>query len=235
MRELIYLSPRKLNAFHLQSRMRRIPQGEAEISALGARVRVAYSIPSPGEASDPSAKLARVAKYLKKKAKQVTDPTLRPGEWFIFDCEMSYGEIKTDEGIGPLVFSTPTALEGGGGTVLLGSASNLTGRAVEVGETKFSWSMIEWLGTWLEDDERHMPRSLDSTRPLDSWQRLTITMVTYYLKRDNPILPCARVSGLARLQFHCPPIGRLNGETISGTLSVGTPLYVELGPWNPKW
>ncbi|MEV3970522.1 hypothetical protein AB0K68_20610 [Streptomyces sp. NPDC050698] len=55
--------------------------------------------------------------------------------------------------------------------------------------------------------------------------------------RLNRDLVRLRLSGLARALYVCPPHvdPRYPGIRTEGRLVLGTPLYVEIGPWNPKW
>lgn len=129
------------------------------MSVLGARVRFAPPAQVPGGASDPSAKLAQVAKRLKKTAKASTDPTLAQGEWFVFDCEMTYGTARIPHHQRSVVlFFPPTALEAEGvalaeGIVLFGTASHLMGQAPET-YTGQALSTVNWLASMLDTQDR---------------------------------------------------------------------------------
>lgn len=228
MRELLYLSPTKLEAFYLQNRGPRIPQ-EFEVSALGNSIHIAR--PVPEGAPDPFLKLARVAKQLKKKAKASADPTLGPGEWFIFDCEMTYGVARNGPGKDVALFVVPAVFGADGGISMFGTAGNLIGRAPE--SEPYHASSLEWLADVVEADEFDYPTGLYGSRPdiENEYIRAALIGAVRRLNARNPILPRARLSGLARVLCTCPPARNFG----HGSLTVGTPLYVELGPWNPKW
>lgn len=210
--------------------------GETELSTLGARIRFTSHAPAPGNAPDPYTKLARVAKRLKKTAKAPTDPTLTQGEWFIFDCEMAYGTlaVPSQRHRSAVLLFPATELEVEGarlaeGVVLLGTASHLIGQHPDTTDRPFL-STLNWLASMLESEDRDN----------DFWIRFprgqnlvmaSVTQTIATLKSENPILPYARISGLAKVLS----IGEFRGRPGSVQLILGTPLYAEFGPWNPKW
>ncbi|MGA5135530.1 SAVMC3_10250 family protein [Streptomyces olivoreticuli] len=100
MRELIYLSDRKLNQFFDDGkggRRRRLNQiGATAPMGLGG-LQVGLTEQAPGEHS----RLAEVIRHLEKTnpaPKSLTDEDLRPGQWGRFTANMNYQIFHEDEG-----------------------------------------------------------------------------------------------------------------------------------------
>ncbi|MFJ5534713.1 SAVMC3_10250 family protein [Streptomyces sp. NPDC093261] len=237
MRELLYVSQTKLHTFHLPPRKFARLGSEVELSLPAARIRVS-SPPDNAQGADMSAKLTQVAKRLRKEAKTSTDPSLSPGEWFFFDHEMSCGTAEVVSGDFPHVaLFYPDRTDSGlwwDGPVLCGSAGHLTFPQADLGRPANGTSNLRWLFRRIDEDERGLHRFDDTA---SSVRRAIGGLVDKLDRTRGHYLVNLRLSGLARALYVCPPATdppRL-GMHAEGRLVVGTPLYVEVGPWNPKW
>jgi hypothetical protein len=235
-KELLYWSPKKLEAFYLQDSRWRAPQGEVEVSALGASVRVASPAPIGDSDAGQFSKLARVAKQLTKKAKDLSNPPLEAGDWFTFDYKMAYGRVGNASGEDAAIFFTSGVFKEASGVFLFGSAHHMIGQAPE--SSPHYTSALDWLGSMAERTEND-PSFMADNKPREMrapWEfpRLALGTAVRRLLREDQLLTSVRLSGLARILLVQPACRWSTGAEF-GPLIVGTPLYVEIGPWNPKW
>ncbi|MFD3482959.1 SAVMC3_10250 family protein [Streptomyces sp. NPDC058665] len=237
MKEILYWSPRKLEHFYLPGRKWGVVPSEVELSGLGASVRMASSPSIEGEEGGQFRKLARVAKHLTKKSAPLSE-LRRPwevGDWFQFDYKMRYGRVANFSGEHAAIFYTSGIFEAGG-LFLFGSAHHMVGEAPQA--TTHYTSALDWLSSTadhLEDDPDYVVG--DGRRLQVYWElpRLALETTIRRLHRENKLLPAVRLSGLARILLLQPPCIWPNSGYQIGPLIVGSPLYVEIGPWNPKW
>jgi hypothetical protein len=240
MKELLYWSPKKVESFYLSRRWWGASLGGLEVSALGASVRMGPPSPVPGEGVNEFAKLARVAQQLtKNKAKHLSElrRPWEPGDWFIFDWKMVYGRSGISSGEDAAIFLTPGVFKESGGVFLFGSARHMIGQAPE-GAPHYT-SALDWLAGAVERIEEDPAGFMVRDRPRHMrmhWElpRLAAYSAVRRLSRQGQTVTTVRLSGLARILLVQP---RCRWETGAefGPLVVGTPLYVEFGPWNPKW
>jgi hypothetical protein len=227
MRDLLYLSRDKLEGIHVPPRRLPLAGRELEVSILGTGVHVGPA-PDMASATQVTEKLAKVAKGLRKRAKEASDPSLRAGEWFFFDQELEYGTFPLENGSCAFFFH-PEVTSGRDGLIMCGSARNLTDRTVE---TASRYSELGTLDHLIATFERDVPRD---ARPVENMPRLVhiaawcLEVIRRgYRPSERTEFPAARLSGLARALFVCP-------DGCQPKITLGTPLYVEFGPWNPKW
>jgi hypothetical protein len=101
MRELIYLSKRKLAMFYPG----RISQSVQFTGGLGlgpVSAKIAISAP-PSEADEEAAALNRAVRYLEREAVHFSHSELNPGRWIFFDLNMGYGTSRRDSGSSPKI------------------------------------------------------------------------------------------------------------------------------------
>lgn len=237
-KELLYWSPKKLESFYLPGKKWGASPGELQVSALGASVRMASPPPIADGKAEEFLKLARVAKQLTKKAATLSE-LRRPwevGDWFIFDYKMLYGKVGNASAEDAAIFFTSGILAEPGGVFLFGSAHHMIGQVPE--SSPHYTSALDWLGCMVEDTENDPSFMVDArprnVRPYWELPRLALETGVRRLYREKQILTSVRLSGLARILLVQPPCQWQNGTRV-GPLVVGTPLYVEIGPWNPKW
>jgi hypothetical protein len=241
-RDLLYLSLSKLEGIRLPPR--RWPlKGDIEVSAPVGRIRLERA-----EREDPvensTAKLARAVKEISRRAKSAGDPSLMGGEWFRFDQPMDYHSLgstgirpDTPEanalntaigGVGPLErFPHEMVLfysdrPPGPALFLSGSVAHmLSGPGQDADLPRSRASAPEWIHNLLLHSE--LP-GLPSLEDRQDELRGALAEAIHFLAFGTT----ARLSGLARAL--CMPIPwRGNVSAV-----VGTPLFVEFGPWNPK-
>lgn len=237
MKEILYWSPRKLEHFHLPGRKWGVMPSELELSGLGASVRMTSSRPIEGGEENQFPKLARVAKHLTKKSVPLSElrRPLEVGDWFQFDYRMHYGRVTNHAGESAAIFYSSGIFEVGG-LFLFGSAHHMIGEAPEA--TPHYTSALDWLSYTADDLEDNPDYAVGDGRRLRVyWEfpRLALETTIRRLHREKKFVPAVQLSGLARIlliQPHC--IWPNTGNPI-GPLIIGTPLYVEIGPWNPKW
>ncbi|MFG2512609.1 SAVMC3_10250 family protein [Streptomyces sp. NPDC048584] len=139
MRELVYLSERKLQQFRLGKRRRwssRTPI-EGEISFLGfGGVRFGPTSPDTGEAVTPDVESVIAALEASDRAAMwFGDPAVQPGQWVYFEAPLCYAPLGVGDQPGAVVFidhGEPTASYPTGGKVRLlmhGSEAHVIGAA----------------------------------------------------------------------------------------------------------
>jgi hypothetical protein len=241
MRELVYLSRTKLDSFHLPPR--RLPglSGEVEFSIPGTRFRVGGS-GSGVPATDAATILPQVAKHLRKKAKEATDPSLGAGEWFSFDAVMSLGTVGRRSRTAVVVFIdgdySTRPLDSGqqpGGLVLCGSPHHLT---TDIGTVTAFGSSLSWLSRVVGWDEESDTMADRGRPPLFLDDTVISGNLVEALWTFKPTQLNVRFSGLAKALYvgYPAPTEISVREARSWRRTVlATPLYVENGPWNPKW
>lgn len=250
MRDLLYLSRDKLDGIHVPLRRFPFARRELELTALGAGIRVGPALDGASEAQ-VTEKLGKVAKDLGKKAKEASDPSLCVGEWFYFDQALHYGAVASEVGrSGCGFFFQSEAVSGRNGFILCGTARNLTDRVAEVGESnalRYSGlpAVTSFLRAWVSLNARgyeEEPVGFDFFRrangPVTPRTRCRVAHLAAqtleglqrgHWHREEVVFSSARLSGLARVLSVCP------SDCPTPKIILGTPLYVEFGPWNPKW
>jgi hypothetical protein len=95
MRELIYFSRRRLDAFFPERPQYSWPSTNLELNAHIAKVNIG-SQPAVEPAQAELKKLHQVTRHLEREAAYFTAPGLTAGKWIFFDLEMGYGTSHED-------------------------------------------------------------------------------------------------------------------------------------------
>jgi hypothetical protein len=152
MRELLYLSTKKLGTF-LPGRPSLSVQGAGSASLGPVSVTVDVSTASPAGFDETTIKaFRRVVGHLEREAGYFTSPNLEAGQWIFFDVKMGYGTVYRDTGLLPptddvaLFYGSHTSAEPDGQTptdlLLCGSTEHLLRRTASAGRMG---SGTEWL------------------------------------------------------------------------------------------
>lgn len=232
----MYLSHDKLKGLHIPPRRFPFLRREVEITAIGTGFHLGPDLELDTE-TQAGQKLAIAAKAIRRKAKASGDPSLLGGEWFYFDQELEYGSVvpgisDASNNWGCAFFFAPAATDSSdGGMILCGTGNNLTDRAGEPGEVRYSalTDLMHFLSQLVDPECERSDPALRSCRVshtaaiyLQQLQRASETKV------EAVHFTRARLSGMARALSVC-------NEECGAKLLLGTPLYVEFGPWNSKW
>jgi hypothetical protein len=101
MRELLYLSTKKLGTF-LPGRPSLSVQGAGSASLGPVSVTVDVSTASPAGFDETTIKaFRRVVGHLEREGGYFTSPDLEVGQWIFFDVKMGYGTVYRDTGLLP--------------------------------------------------------------------------------------------------------------------------------------
>lgn len=255
MREIIYLSKRKLDNFmepkKMISSLRRLKRVETSAAQL-AEFSLEAHPPSKDEEKDAYVKkLERVIRKIKPKS--VDEVNISPGDWVAFDSRMVHAELSGSHMRG-VVFLSGSGLEREGRRSRLflhGSSEHYLlaspARAdidEEVTETRFSLSAeyssggvsfralvhnVDQVVHALEGEENFSSGSPQKTENPESFTLGSMKLLAALDKHLDSSYFSERVSGLARLT--CEPMQISSDseeeEQERGRLLVGTPLYVE--------
>ncbi|WP_460362110.1 SAVMC3_10250 family protein [Actinocorallia lasiicapitis] len=258
MRELLYLSESKLNAFDLAA-PRGIGLKAAELGVELGVVNGRVEIGETGTAPDVRTRFGRVIERLNREATSVTDRGLRPHQWIAFDMDMGYGTAHEDTA--PPHLPDDVVLFGGdlphrppaasASLLLCGSAGNLLDRCAPASRSEADPSRMGsgtgWLYEMIKTVERMdevgdtSPPSTDVTdQHRQRWGRNDPEEVAQWvygvIAGNHPDHQRGRLSGLARVLMHVDDEARWINRLI-----VATPLYVEyrnftpIGRWSRRW
>jgi hypothetical protein len=235
MRELVYLSLRKLSQFQPER-----PRGRflRRITGVGATAplslgEISLTLAGPDTQSIPH--LDEVLEELDKRRRGVQwyeDEAVRVGDWVQFEARMNYAVVSephlTDAA--PLLFWEPKRDRSDDGStgqtsalLLHASPDGLVGNPAGVtGGVADSMSGIGQLIRALE-------RLSGSDEPLSAEPRLdnrmwvyTLSKIARKLDRDYPSFTASWLAGYARITGIIPP-----GQIYRGSYILATPLYVE--------
>ncbi|MEU1014699.1 SAVMC3_10250 family protein [Streptomyces sp. NPDC005898] len=95
MRELLYLSRPKLDTFMPNGKPVALRAAElgVDVSVVNARIEAG---PSNDESTNEPVRFGKVIKHIARRAGEVHDRSVRPGEWIWFDMPMGYGKVHED-------------------------------------------------------------------------------------------------------------------------------------------
>ncbi|WP_432445409.1 SAVMC3_10250 family protein [Streptomyces malaysiensis] len=247
-RELVYLSDRKLRQF-LPDSGKRVPRGMWQVNTpLGG-----FGVqPDPPDADEVrSDRLRQVVKHVSTSARWFSEPNLSSGSWIQFEAPMNYRTLR-GAAPGMALFVDPPHPVGGYGTggavrlLLHGSAQHLGSGQVPVeanspavSETRLigeasDGSLLTHLvktsaGRVINALSNHPDASSDDPPALISPLTLAEGTQQLLIALDRQLLPetAAWMRGFARVTaaLNAPDTG---GERIRYV--IGTPLYVEYVP-----
>lgn len=102
MRELIYLSTRKLAMFY-PGRISRSVQFTGGLGLGPVSAKIDKSAPPSGADEATTTLLNRAVRYLEREAVHFSHSELSPGRWIFFDLNMGYGTSYRDSGSPPKI------------------------------------------------------------------------------------------------------------------------------------
>jgi hypothetical protein len=237
MRELIYFSRRRLDAFFPERPPHSWPSTNLELNAQIAKVNFG-SPPAlePGQAE--LKKLHQVTRHLEREAAYFTAPGLTPGKWIIFDLEMGYGTSHEDcklPDLDDVVFFYGSRLtdegdEGSLDLLLCGSTEHLLTKSASVGRMGSGTEWLYDLILQIEESDSlgitEIPESLTAEAlavPYVNRPEIVVRWVFDVIARHHAPSQRARFHGFARIDLIAP-------ETeLNPCLIVATPLFVQFG------
>jgi Family of unknown function (DUF7019) len=244
MRELLYLSTKKLGTF-MPDRPSLSVQGAGSASVGPVAVKVDVSTTSPAGFDEATIKsFRRVVGHLEREAGSLTSPDLVVGQWISFNIKMGYGTVYRDTGLLPpaddvaLFYGSHRSDEPGGhmstDLLLCGSTEHLLRRTASAGRMG---SGTEWLHDLIgrinsadsvgdgELPEEVRPNALAVKRTNMPTQvaRWTFDVIWDHHSPDQ----YARLKGLAKVLLVVPE------NEIVNRLVLATPLFVEFASAKP--
>ncbi|GAA1928127.1 hypothetical protein GCM10009716_39930 [Streptomyces sodiiphilus] len=247
MRELLYLSQPKLDAFMPRGGNIALQAAElgVDVAVINARLEAGTS---DDNGHDLRARFHKVLKHIDRQAGDIHDRHLAPGDWLRFDLRMGYGTAHEDSAL-PNV-KDDVVLFGGAApqtdsdrpveVLLCGSACHLMDRCAPAGGgagnsrmgsgTRWMYEMIHLLNTCDERGDSHLLREVVAPEHRD-WSINDPEQVGHWvyrvIDRHHPRHQRQRLAGLARVVMH------LDDTRWMSRLIVATPLYVEYGSFTP--
>ena len=243
MRELIYLSNRKVE--HMFSDAGRMPNRpiDASIGALGADAKVSVGAPQQSNDNDPSLvarKLERVIRYLDRTHRAVDFPCgeLEPNQWIRFDYKAKYGKVHQDSA--PEFTPEDIVLFGGSvplnnsstevDLLLCGSVYHLRDQVIATGRMGSSTS---WLYDFIKLTEKkeqkgiHVISEFPETRRYSRQREFDLKMAAHeafggLMRSSHPAPDSGRIRGHARVLLD------VNDPRWTKRIVVASPLYVEI-------
>jgi hypothetical protein len=244
MRELLYLSKKKLGTF-LPDWPSLSVRGTGSAGVGPVSVTVDVSAASTAGFDEATIKaFRRVRGHLERDASYFTSPNLETGRWIFFDVNMGYGTVYRDTGVLPpeddvaLFYGSYRASEPDGQVftdlLLCGSTEHLLRRTASAGRMG---SGTEWLhdliGTVNDADRDGNGALPDEVRPDSLAARRTnmpaqIARWVFDVIRDHHSPDqYARLQGLAKVLFIVPENG------IVDRLVLATPIFVQYASAKP--
>jgi hypothetical protein len=247
MRELLYLSERKLHGMFVDAgrwssiRPRSV---ETSVGVPGASTKLTYGGPANAASTlaETAAKLEKVIRYLERTHRIVdfSSPGLRANQWVSFDLEMTYGTGHEDSAIpevGDDIVLFGGSVDPGRETreielLLCGSVNHLRDRIASSGRmgSGSDW-LYEVIKTLEERDRKGIHVVPEFLASLVRWNHRSL---------DPDSIVHEVLGGLMRSTFPAPDRGRLRGiarvlrdiddDKWVTRLVIGTPLYVEIPP-----
>jgi hypothetical protein len=244
-RELIYLSRRRLDAFFPNRPPRSLPSANLELKAMGAKVN--FGPPSAmGTTQVELKKLHQVTRHLEREAAYFTAPGLTPGKWIFFELEMGYGTSHKDSRLPNLddVVFFYGSLSAEAGIVerpldllLCGSTEHLLTKSASAGRmgsgTEWLYDLIMQIESLDSLGNTEIPDALTAEAlavPRVNRPEMVVRWVFDVIARHHPPGQRAKFHGLARVNFIVP-------ETeLSPRLIVATPLFIQFASPKPmRW
>ena len=246
-RELLYLSRPKLDAFMPNGRSISVQAAElgVDVSVVNARIEAGST---DGDMADERARYRKVIKHIDRRADDLHHRGLTPGEWLRFDLLMGYGTAHEDSALPDT--ADDVVLFGGSAPqadsdrpvelLLCGSACHLTDRCAPAGGgegnsrmgsgTRWIYEMIHLINSRDEQVESALPQEIVNPERR-VWSVNDPDEVAHgvfgVIDRHHPRHQRQRLAGLARVVMH------LDDAKWLSRLIVATPLYVEYGGFTP--
>jgi hypothetical protein len=225
MRELVYLSTRKLNGFHQMGSSFTAATAEIGLQAPGVSARFGVA-PATGEPQAERRKLEKVIRHIDKRAAPWTDPNLAPGSWVRFDLPMGFSVFSEFTGHHPVVLFAGTAELDGRELRLLLSGSPVHLLGADFPKDNYWASQGRYLDRLAvlirdydeirEDGDDDVRDRLADMQPTTGQELLHAYAAA---ARQSPQRARARLSGHARVLLRLP----------EHDLLAATPLYVQFG------
>jgi hypothetical protein len=221
MRELIYLSERKLQQFQDDSSrgsmLRRIQQFGAKGPAGLGELSVSLS-PDTAKKHATLTQAINHIDYCDRPARWYEDDGLQPGDWLHFEARLSYSVVTIAGTEGPLLFREPQSADRRVGLLLHGSEQHLVCAAPpEVGhDLWYSWAypFQRFMRSIKEDEEGVETRGLGRSLSLPL-RRLAIQGGEEFASR---MAGYARISAIIYVE---------RGQSATQSCVIASPLYVE--------
>jgi hypothetical protein len=244
MRELLYLSTKKLGTF-LPDRSSLSVQGAGSVSVGPVSVTVDVStVASAGFDEATMKAFRRVVGYLGRQAGYFTSPDLEAGQWIFFDVKMGYGTVYRDTGLLPpeddvaLFYGLHRSTEPDGqmstDLLLCGSTEHLLRRTTSAGRmgsgTEWLHDLIGKINNADSEGDGALP---EEVRP-DALAAKRINMPAQIARWVFDVIwnhhspdQYARLQGLAKILLIVPE------NEIVNRLVLATPLFVQSASAKP--
>lgn len=244
MRELLYLSTKKLDTFLLDWPSLSVRgTGSAGVGPVSLTIDVSAAS-SAGFDQETVKAFRRVRGHLECEAGYFTSPDLAAGQWIFFDVKMGYGTVYRDTGLLPpeddvaLFYGSYRGAEPDGQAstdlLLCGSTEHLLRRAASAGRIG---SGTEWLHDLIgkvNDADRDGDGELPGEVRPDALAARRVNMPAEIARWVFDVIwnhhspdQYARLQGLARILFIVPENG------IVDRLVLATPLFVQFASAKP--
>lgn len=240
LRELLYLSDRKLNAFVTSSHGYGIAGAEVEVAVAAVRVRYGRP-PAPvcaapeDRRSQETRKLEKVIRHLGRSAAWWAGPSVLPGDWVHFSVPMTFSVFSEFTGEHPVALFAGSARRPDGAEIsllLCGDPVRLLGGGLPADDY---WAAqgryLDALYEVIREDSAAGERER-MAGPHGALARGQMPCAYLAAQRSSPGRSHARLSGHARvlLTDDAAPLALGGREDREHRLVVATPLYVEHGP-----
>jgi hypothetical protein len=242
MRELIYLSRRKLASFYPGSISRSVQfTGGLGLGPVSAKINI--SAP-PSEANEETTALNRAVRYMEREAVHFSHSELSLGRWIFFDLNMGYGTSYRDSGSPPKIddialfhgslSQVETDKQSPLDLLLCGSTEHLRIRTASAGRMG---SGTEWLYDVIREIEEidalgtgELPDSLNpkalAVRRVNMPEEVA-RWVFDVIRNHHAPTQYTRLQGFARILFIVP------ATEYSARLVLATPLFVQFASSKP--
>lgn len=243
MREVIYLSTRKLAMFY-PGRMSRSLQFTGGFGLGPVSAKIDISAPPSGADEATITALNQAVRYLKREAVHFSHSDLSPGRWIFFDLNMGYGTSYRDSGSPPKIDDialfhgscnqVETDKQSPLDLLLCGSTEHLRIRTASAGRMG---SGTEWLYDLIGEIEvidalgaGELPDSLNpealAVRRVNMPEEIA-RWVFDVIRRHHAATQYARLQGFARILLIVPAM------EYSARLVLATPLFVQFASSKP--
>lgn len=237
MRELVYLSKRKLSQFHVGARrgfFSRITGFGAKAPLSMGEVSVTLTQVAQKELPELEAVIDAI-ESIERGAQWVDSENLEVGDWLTFDAKLNYA-VHGEQGGGPLLFWEPLEEEEKANvhpwppimrrTLLLhGSVDGLLGgQASETDMSKTRLSMSDARPLFVALKRLAGSENVLGPQAPDRWQ-YALANLRSHLDREYPSFMASWLAGYARVTALLPPSERRPTGYV-----LATPLYVERVP-----
>jgi hypothetical protein len=243
LRELIYLSKRKLAMFY-PGRVSQSVQFTGGLEAGPVTAKLNISTPASASAQATITLLNQVVRHLEREAVHFLHPDLSPGRWIFFDLKMGYGTSHHDEEVLPemddiaLFYGSSDRVEmdkqSATNLLLCGSTEHLLARTASAGRMG---SGTEWLYDLIGEIEKI--DALGAEEPPDSLkpEALSVSRINSpeqiawwvfdVIRMHHSPAQYAQLQGFARVLFVVP------ATECDARLVLATPLFVQFASSKP--